>query len=127
MKKLFLTLAIAVMGLTASYAQTAAHKDKATPAQKAEKSTEKLQKELSLTADQKKKVYAVELDKFQKAETLHKSSHEAKAAHKEKQKAIKKETEAKLDNILNAEQKKKLNAIHAEKKAKKDKKKAGKA
>lgn len=127
MKKLFLTLAIAVMGLTASHAQTAAHKEKATPAEKAEKSTEKLQKELSLSADQKTKVYAIELDKFQKAETLHKSIHEAKADHKEKQKAIKKETEAKLDHILNPEQKKKLDVIQAEKKAKKDKKKAGKS
>ena len=127
MKKLFLTLAIAVMGFTASYAQTAAHHEKATPAQKAEKSTAKLQKELSLTADQKNKVYAIELDKFQKAAALHKSGHEAKSAMKDKQKAIKKDTEAKLDKVLNAEQKKKLDALQAEKKAKKDKKKADKA
>lgn len=123
MKKLFLTLAIAVIGFTAGHAQTATHHEKATPAQKAEKSTDKLQKELSLNADQKKKVYAIELDKFQKAEVLHKSGHAAKEDYKEKHKAIKKETDAKLDNVLNAEQKKKLDAIHAEKKAKKNKSK----
>ena len=127
MKKLFLTIAIAVMGFTASNAQTAAQKEKATPAQKAEKSTEKLQKELSLNADQKKKVYAIELEKFQKSESLHKSGTAAKSALKDQQKAIKKATEAKLDQVLTAEQKTKLDAIHAEKKAKKDKKKAAKA
>jgi len=126
MRKLFLTLAIAVLGFTAGNAQTAAHKEKATPAQKAEKSTEKLQKELSLNADQKKKVYAIELDRYQKAESLHKSGHEAKTALKDQQKAIKKDTEAKIDQVLTAEQKKKLDAIQAEKKAKKDKKKAAK-
>jgi len=127
MKKLFLTLAIAFIGFTATYAQTAAHKEKTTPAQKAEKSTAKLQKELSLTADQKQKVYAIELDKFQKAESLHKSGHAARQAQKDQQKAIKKETEAKLDKVLNAEQKKKLDAVHAEKKAKKEQRKAKKA
>jgi protein CpxP len=127
MRKLFLTFAIAVFGLTAGYAQTAAHHEKATPVQKAEKSTDKLQKQLSLSADQKKKVYAIELDKFQKAELLHKSSHDTKTAYRDKQKALKKETDAKLDHVLNPEQKKKLDAIHAAKKAKKDQKKSAQA
>jgi protein CpxP len=126
MKRLFLTLAIAVLGLTAGYAQTSAGKTKVTPAQKAEKSTAKLQKELSLTADQKEKIYAIELDKFQKAERMHKSGHEAKEAQKDQHKAIKKETEAKLDKVLNADQKKKLEVLKTEKKAKKEKNKAAK-
>ncbi|SEA43612.1 hypothetical protein [Pedobacter hartonius] len=119
MKKLFLTLAIALIGFTAAHAQTATHKEKTTPAQKAEKSTAKLQKELSLTADQKQKVYAIELDKFQKAESLHTSGHQAKQAQKDQHKAIKMETEAKLDKVLNAAQKKKLTALQTEKKAQK--------
>jgi protein CpxP len=127
MKKALITLAIAVMGITVGYGQTSAQKDKATPVQKAEKSTEKLQKELSLTADQKKKVYAIELDRYNKTANLHKSGRESKSVLKDQQKAIKKDTEAKLDQVLNAEQKKKLDVIQAEKKAKKDKKKANKA
>jgi protein CpxP len=126
MKKLFLTLAIAVIGFTTGYAQTAAHKEKATPAQKAERSTAKLQKELSLNADQKQKIYAIELEKFQKAESMHKSGHEAKQVQKDQHKAIKRETEAKLDKVINPEQKKKLAALQAEKKAKKAEKKAAK-
>ena len=123
MKRLFLTLAIAAIAFTSSYAQTGTHKEKLSPAQKAEKSTAKLQKELALTADQKQKIYAIELDKFNKSEALHKPGHDAKKAQKDQHDVIKKETDAKLDRILNAGQKKKLAAIKAEKKEKKKDKK----
>lgn len=123
MKRLFLTLAIAAFAYTSNYAQTGNDKDKLSPAQKAEKSTAKLQKELILTADQKQKIYAIELDKFNKSEALHKSGHDAKKAQKDQHDAIKKETDAKLDRILTADQKKKLAAIKTEKKAKKKEKK----
>ena len=124
MKKLFLTLAIAVAGLTAGYAQsTSTAKQKMTPAQRAEKSTAKLQQELSLTADQKQKVYAIELDKANKAEEWHKKNHDARKAMKDQHEAVKKNTDAQLDKVLTAEQKQKLNTLKAEKKEKsKDKK-----
>jgi protein CpxP len=122
MKKLFLTLAIAVAGLTASYAQNTS-KEKLTPAQRAEKSTAKLQQELSLTADQKQKVYVIELDKANKAEEWHKKNHDARKAMKAQHEAVKKSTDAQLDKVLTAEQKQKLSSIRAEKKEKsKDKK-----
>jgi len=122
MKKLFLTLAIAVIGFTASYAQNTA-KEKLTPAQKAEKSTAKLQKELSLTADQKQKVYAIELDKATKSEAWHKESKDTKKKMKDQHEAVKNASDAQIDKVLNADQKKKLSALKAEKKEKsKDKK-----
>ena len=74
MKRLFLTLAIAALAFTGSYAQTKAPKAKETPEQTAEKSTARMQKTLSLTADQKTKVYALELDKYQKSAAWHKES-----------------------------------------------------
>jgi protein CpxP len=117
MKKLFLTLAIAAIGFTASYAQDN-HKERLTPAQRAEKSTAKLEKELGLTKDQKQKVYAIELDKASKAEAWHKQNHDARKAMKEEHEAVKKSTDAKLDQVLTAEQKQKLSVLKAEKKEK---------
>ena len=118
MKKILLTLAIVAAGFTATYAQ---HPDKPkfTPEQKAQKSTEHLQKELALTADQKQKVYAIELDKFKQTEAWHKKDHDAKKAMHDQHKAFKDETDTKLSKVLNADQKKKLDALHAEKKDKK--------
>ena len=117
MKKILLTLALAVAGLTATYAQHGT-KDKLTPEQKAEKSTVKLQKELSLTADQKQKVYAIELDKFKKSEEWHKKNKDARKAMKDQHEIVKNETDTKLNQVLTADQKKKLDAIKAEHKEK---------
>lgn len=119
MKKILLTLAIVIAGFTATYAQDAG-KTKMTPEQKAEKSTAKLQKELSLTADQKQKIYAIELDKAKKSEVWHAKSKDARKEMKAQHDALKKETDAKLDKVLNAEQKKKLDVIQSEKKNKKE-------
>lgn len=116
MKRLFFTLAIATLGLTGVYAQNSTVKQKLTVEQKAQKTSAKLEKELSLTADQKQKVYAIELDKFKKAESLHESAKASKAVIKEKHDRIKKDTDAKLAKVLTAEQSKKLELIKAEKK-----------
>lgn len=116
MKKLFLTLAIAVIGFTSIYAQNTTQQ-KQTPEQKAEKSTAKLQKELSLTADQKQKVYALELDKFKQASDLKTQNTADKKSKKQQHKAIKEATDAKLAAVLTADQKTKLAAIKADKKS----------
>lgn len=116
MKRLFFTLAIATLGFTGVYAQNSTPKQKLTVEQKAQKSSAKLEKELSLTADQKQKVYAIELDKFKKAEGLHESAKASKAAVKEKHEGIKKDTDAKLAKVLTPDQNKKLEVIKAEKK-----------
>jgi protein CpxP len=115
MKRLFFTLAIAALGFSGAYAQTSTPKQKLTAEQKAEKSSAKLQKELALTADQKQKVYAIELDKFKKAGILRESAKSANTAVKERHEGIKKDTEAKLAKVLTADQNKKLELIKAEK------------
>jgi len=121
MKRVFLTLAIAVIGLTASYAQTTAKpgtaSQKMTAEQKAQKATAKLEQELTLSADQKQKIYAVELDKYKKSEDWHKLTKANRKAQKDQHIALKKETDAKLNEVLTADQKKKLQDIHAAKKA----------
>jgi protein CpxP len=117
MKRIVLTLAIAIIGLTSSYAQTAG-KQKMTAEQKAEKSTAKLEKTLTLTADQKQKIYAVELDKYKQSEAWHKQSSVDRKAKKDQHIASKKETDAKIDQVLTADQKKKLEDLRTAKKAK---------
>ncbi|KIO75772.1 hypothetical protein TH53_18635 [Pedobacter lusitanus] len=120
MKRIVLTLAIAAIGFTSAYAQTTqtAVKQKMTAEQKAEKSTAKLEKELTLTADQKQKIYAVELDKYKQTEAWHKQSHADRKAQKDQHIASKKETDAKIDQVLTADQKKKLADLRAARKTK---------
>lgn len=123
MKKVVLTLAIAVMGLTAAFAQDSTkHVRRAMPKmtaeQRAEKATVKLEKELNLTADQKSKVYAVELENAKKMEEWRKSDQ---GAMKDKMKARKSAIDAqkaKIDGILTAEQKTKMESLRAEAKEK---------
>lgn len=116
MKRIVLTLAIAFIGLASSYAQGTG-KQKMTPEQRAEKSTAKLEKELSLTADQKQKVYAVELDKYKQTEAWHKQTSADRKAKRDQHMASKKETDAKIDQVLTADQKKKLEDLRTAKKA----------
>jgi protein CpxP len=117
MKRLILTLAIAAFAFTGSFAQQV-QKDKLSPAQKAEKTTAKLQKELSLSAAQKQKIYAIELNKANKAEEWHAKNHDAKKTMKAQHEELKKSTDEEISKVLTPEQNKKLMALKA---AKKDK------
>jgi len=130
MKKVVLTLAIVVMGLTATFAQDTTKRarrqmPKMTAEQRAEKATAKLEKELNLTADQKTKVYAVELENSKKMEEWRKSDQ---GAMKDKMKARKSAIDAqkaKIDGILTAEQKTKMESLRAEAKEKGSKMRRG--
>jgi len=130
MKKLILTMAIAVMGFTATFAQDSAKRAKRpmaklTVEQRAEKSTSMMEKRLSLTADQKQKVYAIELDRAKKMEAFR---TEDKAAIKGKMKERRADLEkgkADLDQILTNDQKSKLDAFRAEAKEKAGKMRRG--
>ena len=117
MKKLILTLAIAAFAFTGSYAQHGP-KEKLSPAQRADKTTARLQKELSLSADQKQKIYAIELEKANKAEEWHKKNKEARQTMKAEHETFKKSTDDKIRKVLTADQDKKLTALKAEKKDK---------
>ncbi|WP_231491767.1 DUF4890 domain-containing protein [Pedobacter sp. Leaf170] len=130
MKKLILTMAIAVMGFTAVFAQDSTRRARRpmpnlTIEQRAERATNAMDKKLSLTADQKTKVYAIELDRAKKMDAFR---NEDRSAMKDKMKSRKADMDAsktKLDNILTAEQKTKLDAFRAEARERGDKMRKG--
>ena len=119
MKKAILTIAIAVMGFTAAFAQDSTRRPrkqmpKLTAEQRAEKTTARLEKELNLTADQKKKIYAVELENAKKMETWRKADQGDRKGKMEERKADLDKQRGKIDGILTAEQKAKMEAFRAE-------------
>jgi len=110
MKKAILTIAIAVMGLTAAFAQDSTKRvrkqmPKMTAEQRAERATARLEKELSLTADQKTKIYAIELENAKKVDAF-RSTDQADRKDKMKEgRATMQAQKAKIDAVLTAEQK----------------------
>ncbi len=77
-----------------------------TPEQRAQMATDALEKKLSLTADQKTKVYALNLERAQRMEKTMKSEREFRKEQMEKQKAMMEDSDKKLSKILTKEQQK---------------------
>lgn len=130
MKRAILTVAIAVMGFTAAFAQDTTRKarremPKMTAEQRAEKATASMEKKLSLTADQKTKVYQVELDRAKKMDALRTGNPADMKAKRGEMKASMDKSKADLDNILTPEQKTKMETIRAEQKEKMKDRKPG--
>jgi protein CpxP len=115
MKKIILTLAIAVTAFTASYAQKT-DKVRATPEQRAERASAQLQSKLSLTEEQKEKVYKIEVEKQKKQEAWSKEQRAEMKEKMESRKAEMKDSEEKLEKVLTADQKAKYEALKAERK-----------
>jgi len=116
MKKIILTVAIALTAFTASYAQKD-NKPKLTPEQRAEKVTSNLKTKLSLSDEQQKKVYQIEVDKMKKADEWRKANQEAMKSKREERQAFMKANEEKLQDVLTADQKKNYEAMRQEKKS----------
>lgn len=113
MKKLLFTVAFAVLGFTASYAQRA-ERVKLTAEERAEKSATALQTKLSLSADQKSKIKQIELDRIKQHDELRKKDADAMKAKFEEKKAAMKAHQDKIDAVLTADQKAKLAASREE-------------
>lgn len=116
MRKAILTIAIAVMGFTAVFAQDAAVKakmdmPKQTPAQRAEKSTAMLEKKLGLTADQKTKIYQINLDRATKMDALRNQGEDGKKGRGKQMKADMDAANTQLEIVLTADQKIKYNEL----------------
>jgi protein CpxP len=120
MKKLIYTVALVVMGITASYAQGKGgpRRPNETPEQRAEKVATELQTKLSLTANQKQKVQALELERIRKNEEWRKSDEGDRKGKMEERKTFMKASKDKMDAILTAEQKTKMEAARKEMKDK---------
>lgn len=130
MKRAILTIAIAVMGLTAAFAQDSTKRarrpmPKMTAEQRAERVTAKMEKELSLTADQKTKIYAIELENAKKMDTWRSADQGDMKGKMKERKAAMDEQKAKIDGVLTADQKTKLDAFRAEAKEKAGKMRKG--
>ena len=130
MKKAILTIAIAVMGLTAAFAQDTTKRarramPKMTAEQRAEKVTSRLEKQLSLTADQKTKIYAIELENAKKMEAWRSADKGDMKGKMKERKAAMDEQKAKIDAVLTADQKTKMDAFRAEAKERGEKMRKG--
>lgn len=122
MKKLILTATLAIMGLGAVFAQSKdtnnqLKKGKYTVEQRAQKATDELDKKVMLTADQKTKVYQLELSKFNKSKDLM-SQNIDKEAKKSQYKEMNKASKKELYGILTNDQQTKLKEIKAAKQSK---------
>ncbi len=130
MKKLIYTIALVAMGMTASYAQKAGPgpggREKGTPEQRAEKAATALQTKLNLTADQKQKVQALELERIKKNDEFRKKDDQEMKAKMEERKTFMKASKDKMDAILTPEQKKTLDASRDEMRDKMKDRKGGK-
>lgn len=116
-------MAIAVMGFTAVFAQDSTKRErhpmpKLTAEQRADKATGMMEKKLNLTADQKTRVYALELNRAKKMDAFRAEDRSAMKGKMKDRKADMEKSKADLDKILTADQKTKLEAFRAEAKEK---------
>jgi len=116
-------MAVAVMGFTAVFAQDSTKRAKRpmanlTAEQRAERVTGMMEKKLNLTAAQKQKVYAIELDRAKRIDAFRKEDGDARKGRMKDHKADLEKSKAELDNVLNDEQKAKLDAFKSEAKEK---------
>ncbi|WAC39620.1 hypothetical protein [Pedobacter sp. SL55] len=120
MRKLLFTVAFAVLGFTASYAQKPARTErvKMSAEERAEKVATAMEAKLSLTADQKAKIKQIELDRIKEHDGLRQKDEAKMKAKLEERKAAMKAHQDKIDAVLTAEQKTKLAASREEMKAK---------
>lgn len=125
MKKIFYTMALVVMGITASYAQKPG-KEKATAEQRAERTANALQQKLSLTAEQKQKVQQIELDRIKKNDEWRTQDQAAMKGKMEERKAFFKANKEKMEAVLTTDQKKTLAASRDEMRDKLKDRKGGK-
>jgi protein CpxP len=117
MKKIILTLALAVSAFTATYAQRA-DRPKLSPEQRAERTATQLQAKLALTNDQKEKVYKIEVDKQKKQEAWSKEHREEMTKKMADRRSEMKDSDEKLQKVLTADQKAKYEALKSERKSK---------
>ncbi|SOD12328.1 hypothetical protein [Pedobacter xixiisoli] len=119
MRKLLFTVAFAILGFTASYAQKPertqrTERVKLTAEERAEKSAAALETKLSLSADQKAKIKQLELDRIKKHDGVRQKDEATMKARFEERKSEMKAHQEKIDAVLTPEQKTKLAASREE-------------
>jgi Spy/CpxP family protein refolding chaperone len=105
MKKYILTIGLFVAIVANTFAQKGQQK---TPEERAQKSTEMMEKNLSLTADQKTKIYAASLERMKAMEVLRTAAGEGNKPDQEQMKAISQKFNKVVKETLTAEQNAKM-------------------
>ena len=96
------------------------HKEKLTPEQRAQKQVDELNSEVTLTEDQKPKIYNLALEKVKKVEEIkakYKGQPENKETAKNEIETVRKTFRDNVKSVLTPEQLETLKAKHKEKKA----------
>lgn len=104
MKKLLFTAALLTGLITAGFAQQGPQKEQKSPEERARRMTEALEKKLNLTADQKSKVYEINLDRAKKMEAMRRENEKKMAEKMEKRRDLTEESDKKLEKVLTADQ-----------------------
>ncbi|MEJ7779057.1 MAG: hypothetical protein WKF68_05670 [Daejeonella sp.] len=120
MKKIMITAALVASLVTVGFSQDKKERSKAgkpaseqtreespvkSPQERAQRSTDALEKKLNLSADQKSQVYALNLERAERMDKM-KSDPQFKKDEMPKQKSYMEESDKKLNKILSAEQQK---------------------
>lgn len=121
MKKIMITVALVASLIIVGFAQekkersrterhgserTHEQRQPITPQERAKRSTDALEKKLNLSADQKTKVFALNLERAERIDKMMISDREFRKSQMEKQRSYMEETDKKLNKILSAEQQK---------------------
>ena len=111
MRKLIFTAMLFIsMGTMAFAQQDSTKKARKTPEERAQHATDALDKKLSLTADQKTKIYAINLDGIKKAKGKHVKGQKPNMAA---MKAAMEERDGQISSVLNEGQRKSYDEIKA--------------
>lgn len=123
MKKLMITATLLIGLISLGYSQNTPERNRPersgperpmkTPEERAKMSTDALEKKLNLSPEQKDKVYALNLERAEKMEKIHKSEMAFRKSQMEKHKEMMAENDKKLNKILSAEQQKTLEEMKA--------------
>lgn len=109
MKNVIMMIGLLLVG-TATYAQRGGD---ATPEMRAQRQTKNLSKQLTLDADQEKKVYALQLTRAQKMQEMREAQDQSGDA-RQRMKSANDDFQQSLNEILTADQKTKYSTMQTE-------------
>jgi periplasmic protein CpxP/Spy len=122
MKKFILTVSVCLVLSTISFAQKdSTNKQHRSPEQRAQQMTQGYTKRLSLTEDQKSKIYNIYLEHLKKMEAV---KEQKVKGERGSMKAAMEEIDTQINSILTDEQRKQLEEIKKQRQAKMEERKA---
>ena len=108
------TAAIVISAITISFAQRDKNQEQKTPEQRAQAITNNMEKKLALTADQKEKVYKINLERAKKMTEFRNEQMEDRKKHMDTRKTLLEESDNKINAVLTDAQKKSYTDLKAD-------------